>query len=125
MHGFATHRSRWHSWPALGKAAEVQHYLSWLCGLHSSTEAPLQPCYRLDGIPHIDQEDIEGVAGYENSQPVRRGNRAARQMQLGSMGFFADCASIYLDCGGEWRDEFWQLLKRAADFTCKHWHGQG
>jgi GH15 family glucan-1,4-alpha-glucosidase len=105
----------------LGNAAEVQPYLSWLCGLHSSTEAPLQPCYRLDGNPHMDQEDVKGVAGYENSQPVRRGNRAARQMQLGSMGFFADCARIYLDRGGEWRNEFWQLLKRAAEFTCKHW----
>jgi GH15 family glucan-1,4-alpha-glucosidase len=105
----------------LGKAGEVQRYLSWLCGLHSSTEAPLQVCYRLDGAMHLDQEDIEGVAGYEGSRPVRRGNRAAKQMQLGSMGFFADCARIYLDCGGEWREEFWQLLKRAADFTCKHW----
>jgi GH15 family glucan-1,4-alpha-glucosidase len=105
----------------LGNPGEVQHYLSWLSGLDSAMKAPLQVCYRLDGNPHMDQEDVEGIAGYENSQPVRRGNRAAKQMQLGSMGFFADCARIYLDRGGEWRDEFWQLLKRAADFTCKHW----
>ena len=105
----------------LGDAGEVQHYLSWLCTLNSTTEAPLQVCYRLDGNPYMDQENVKGVPGYENSQPVRRGNRAARQMQLGSMGFFADCTRIYLDRGGEWREEFWQLLKRAADFTCRHW----
>jgi GH15 family glucan-1,4-alpha-glucosidase len=52
---------------------------------------------------------------------VRRGNRAAKQKQLGSLGFFADCAIIYLDNGGEWREEFWMLLKRVADFTCTHW----
>jgi GH15 family glucan-1,4-alpha-glucosidase len=105
----------------LGKAAEVQHYLHWLCGLDSATKAPLQVCYRLDGEPHIEQENVQGVTGYRNSQPVRRGNRAAKQMQLGSMGFFADCARLYLDHGGEWKEEFWKLLKSAADFTCKHW----
>jgi GH15 family glucan-1,4-alpha-glucosidase len=53
--------------------------------------------------------------------PVRRGNRAAKQRQLGSLGFFADCARIFLDNGGNWREEFWRLLKRVADFTCAHW----
>ena len=105
----------------LGKAEEVECYLSWLCSLHSTTGAPLQVCYHLDGNPRMDQTEIEGVDGYRESRPVRRGNRAAKQMQLGSMGFFADCASIYVDHGGEWREEFWQLLKRAADFTCDHW----
>ena len=105
----------------LGKSAEVKRYLHWLCGLTSTTESPLQVCYRLDGDPHIEQQDLAGVGGYENSQPVRQGNRAAKQMQLGSLGFFADCARIYLDEGGEWEEEFWVLLRRAADFTCKHW----
>ena len=52
--------------------------------------------------------------------PVHRGNRAAKQMQLGSLEFFADCTRIYLDHGGEW-EEFWDSLRRAADFTCAHW----
>ena len=105
----------------MGKSAEVKRYLSWLSGLTSFTESPLQVCYRLDGSPHIDQEEVEGVRGYENSLPVRRGNRAARQTQLGSLGFFADCARIYLDQGGEWEEGFWDLLRRAADFTSQHW----
>ena len=105
----------------LGKPAQVKRYLHWLCGLTSATESPLQVCYRLDGDPHIEEEEIEGVCGYANSLPVHRGNRAAKQMQLGSLGFFADCARIYLDHGGEWEQEFWSLLRRAADFTCAHW----
>ena len=105
----------------MGKAAEVKRYLHWLCGLTSPAESPLQVCYRLDGDPHIDEKEIEGVSGYENSLPVHRGNRAAKQMQLGSLGFFADCARIYVDHGGEWEEEFWGLLRRSADFTCAHW----
>ena len=105
----------------MGQTGEVRHYLDWLCSLHSTTKAPLQVCYRLDGNPHLEQEEIDGARGYADSQPVVRGNRAAKQMQLGSLGFFADCARIYFDHGGEWREEFWQLLKRAADFTREHW----
>jgi GH15 family glucan-1,4-alpha-glucosidase len=105
----------------LGKAGEVEHYLGWLCGLHSAGHGPLQVCYRLDGDPHIEQEEIAGVTGYEHSRPVYKGNRAAKQKQLGAFGFFADCARIYVDHGGRWREEFWQLLKRGADFTCRHW----
>jgi GH15 family glucan-1,4-alpha-glucosidase len=105
----------------LGKSGQVRCYLEWLCGLHSSTSAPLQVCYRLDGNPHIDQHTLSAVSGYAHSQPVVQGNRAAKQIQLGSFGFFADCARIYLDHGGEWREEFWSLLKCGADYTCKHW----
>ena len=93
----------------LGKAEEVQDYLGWLCGLHSTTEGAVASLLSPKRYPYLEQEDVEGVPGYKNSQPVRRGNRAAKQMQLGSMGFFADCARIYLDQGGEWRNEFWQL----------------
>ena len=104
-----------------GKTGEVQRYLRWLCGVVSTTASPLQVCYRLDGDPHLDQAELEGVRGYADSRPVLVGNRAAKQMQLGSLGFFADCARIYVDGGGEWQEEFWLLLKRAADFTSAHW----
>ena len=105
----------------LGKTGEVRHYLDWLCKLRPSPKAPLQVCYRLDGNPRLEQEEIAGVRGYADSKPVHCGNRAANQLQLGSLGFLADCMRIYVDHSGEWREEFWQLLKRAADFTCEQW----
>jgi GH15 family glucan-1,4-alpha-glucosidase len=108
----------------LGKAGEVQHYLNWLSGLKSKTASPLQVCYQLDGGLNLPQKEIPDVIGYENSRPVYQGNRAAKQTQLGATGFFAKCARTYLDHGGEWRDEFWQLLKRCADFTASNWKGK-
>jgi GH15 family glucan-1,4-alpha-glucosidase len=108
----------------LGKAEEVQRYLNWLCGLKSKTSSPLQVCYQLDGDPGLEEKTIPDVLGYENSRPIHRGNRAAKQKQLGATGFFADCIKTYLSHGGEWRDEFWELLKRCADFTAKHWQGK-
>jgi GH15 family glucan-1,4-alpha-glucosidase len=105
----------------MGKTGEARRYLDWLCGLPSTTSSPLQVCYRLDGNPHLEQEEVAGARGYADSLPVRRGNRAAKQLQLGSLGFFTDCARIYVDEGGEWREEFWRVLTRAAAFTCEHW----
>jgi GH15 family glucan-1,4-alpha-glucosidase len=105
----------------LGKIGEARRYLGWLCRLGSSVAAPLQVCYRMDGGLEMEQEEIPGISGYENSLPVHRGNRAYHQEQLGAMGFFADCARIYLEQGGEWRPEFWDLLVRAANFTVRHW----
>jgi GH15 family glucan-1,4-alpha-glucosidase len=105
----------------MGKSGEVAHYMEWLCQLHSTVETPLQVCYRITGDPHLDLEEIPDAAGYRGSRPVYRGNRAAKQRQLGPLGFFADCAQIYLDNGGEWREEFWELLKRVTNFTQYHW----
>lgn len=99
----------------MGKTAEVKGYLDWLCCLRSTTESPLQVCYRIDSNRHLEEEEISGLRGYEDSQPVRRSNCAAKQLQLGSRGLFADCARIYIDHGGEWREQFWQLLKRISN----------
>jgi GH15 family glucan-1,4-alpha-glucosidase len=105
----------------MGRSEEVAHYMEWLCSLPAATGMPLQVCYRLNGDPHLDPEEIPEACGYRNSKPVNRGNRAAKQRQLGSLGFLADCAQIYLEQGGEWRGEFWELIQRIADFTCDHW----
>ncbi len=56
--------------------AKSRRYLDWLCGLDSEVDAPLQVCYRTDGQTKLDEREVEGVAGYLGSQPVRFGNRA-------------------------------------------------
>jgi GH15 family glucan-1,4-alpha-glucosidase len=105
----------------LGKAGEVQRYLQWLSARRSRTAAPLQVCYRLDGEMDLEQKALDAVRGYRDSRPVLIGNRAAQQRQQGSLGFFADCARIYFDEGGQWYPQFWQLLERVADYICSHW----
>ena len=104
-----------------GKVDEVERYLDWLCGLDSDSEAPLQVCYRLNGSTRLDQVELSDVRGYADSRPVRYGNHAASQRQLGSLAFFADCARIYVENGGRFKDQHWQLLQRAATYICEKW----
>jgi GH15 family glucan-1,4-alpha-glucosidase len=106
----------------LGKVNEVKRYLDWLGGLDSGTGSPLQVCYRLNGTTQLAEIEVSSARGYADSRPVRYGNRAAKQTQLGSLAFFADCARIYVEHGGEWQSHHWDLLKRAADYIASHWH---
>ncbi len=106
----------------MGQPDEVSKYLDWICSLASDVDAPLQVCYRTDGGTRLTQREVKGVEGYLDSRPVLFGNRAFGQRQLGSLGWFADCALIFLQAGGKWKPEFWKMLKRAADHVCRAWH---
>ena len=91
-------------------------------GGNSSTDSPLQVCYRINGDVQLNEIELSAVRGYADSRPVRYGNRAAKQSQIGSLAFFADCARIYVENGGTWGDKHWRLLKRVANYTSGKWH---
>lgn len=105
----------------LGVTAEARCYLEWLSGLKPGRKMPLQVMYRIDGSRDLAPRDLRDLTGYRYSAPVRIGNAAAGMIEMGSFGFLADCMLVYLEHGGEWREEFWRLLRRAADFIAKHW----
>lgn len=105
----------------LGDTRAAKDYMDWLVELHSSTDSPLQVVYGISGNTDLTERICHDLAGYQGSRPVRFGNHAFKQRQLDSLGYFVDCALIYLQQGGEWRDEYWKLTCRIADYTAKHW----
>lgn len=105
----------------LGDTRSAEHYMDWLAGLASSTDAPLQVVYRVDGGTDLTQRERLDLAGYQGSRPIRLGNHAFQQRQLDSLGYLADCVLIYQEQGGTWRDEYWDLVRRAADYTAASW----
>jgi GH15 family glucan-1,4-alpha-glucosidase len=104
-----------------GDLDSAQRYLDWLVGLEASGDPPLRVVYKAEG----DGDPVERVrgdfAGYRGSGPVRTGNRACKQSQLGAFGFVADCLATYFECGGSWNDRYFQLLARIADHGARHW----
>ncbi|WP_439477961.1 glycoside hydrolase family 15 protein [Brevundimonas sp.] len=105
----------------LGDLDTAERYMDWLCGLDGGDEAPLQVLYRIDGGLNADQSERRSLEGYCGSLPVRIGNHAARQSQIDSLGYLADCADIYLREGGRWKAGYTDLLARLADHTAAHW----
>jgi GH15 family glucan-1,4-alpha-glucosidase len=105
----------------LGDLATGRRYMDCLVTYRSSTESPLQVVYGVEGELDLPEQKRWDLSGYRDSRPVRIGNRACGQRQLDSLGFFVDCALTFLECGGEWTDDHWQMVCRAADYTASHW----
>jgi len=105
----------------LGETETAHHYMDWLIKLDSETDSPLQVMYGIDGRTSLPTSERPELTGYRGSGPVQVGNRAYNQRQLDSLGFFGECALVFLEHGGVWHDDFWDLLRRAADYTATNW----
>jgi GH15 family glucan-1,4-alpha-glucosidase len=105
----------------MGDVDSAENFMDWLAGLGSVSEMPLQVAYRIDGGCHLDVREVPGVEGYRGSSPVTVGNHAFDQLQLDSFGYLADCALIYLQHGGQWKQRYWQLIEKVTEFTVANW----
>src|SRR5881392_2431778 len=75
--------------------------LSWLLLAVSATAPEIHPFYTLRGEPvSPGEQEIATVPGYLGTGPVREGNSAASQRQLGSYGHLMDAAYHYVRHGG-------------------------
>ncbi len=84
----------------LGYSDEVRDYTRWLRerlidGLQAgASSGPLQIMYRNDGGTEIEEVELDHLAGYKDSKPVRIGNAASKQLQLDIYGEIMD--AVYL-----------------------------
>jgi GH15 family glucan-1,4-alpha-glucosidase len=107
----------------LGLADEVQAAVTSLLKAVRSTLPGLDVFYRIDGRPGQPERQVD-VPGYRNSRPVRVGNRAAVQLQLGTFGDFFDCIWHYVQAGHLLDAPAAEMLARLADQCCKSWRSK-
>lgn len=105
----------------LGNTEDPSRYMDWLTTLGSSTDEPLQVLYGIRGEMELPQSERKDLYGYRGSKPVRFRNHAYQQRQLDSLGYFNDCCYVYLEQGGVWKQEYWELVQRLADYTADSW----
>ncbi|MFC0267446.1 glycoside hydrolase family 15 protein [Kushneria aurantia] len=81
-----------------GAIEESQAAFSWLVRTIRRHGPDMQVCYTLQG-DLIPAEQYPPLAGYRGSQPVRVGNNARGQLQLGMFGDMLATASLFIDAG--------------------------
>lgn len=104
----------------LGLHEEVHGALSWLLDALRRNGSELRVFYTLEGDAPGPEETLE-VPGYRDSQPVRSGNAAGRQSQLGTYGDFFDTIFRYCSEGHILDPGTGQLLCQLADECSRVW----
>jgi len=98
----------------LGLLVQVHASFTWLLDAIARTSPKVSVFYDLDGETVSGEKEV-GLAGYRGSQPVRRGNRAAGQLQLGSYGDLLETAELYVRDGNSLDDSTRRRLVAAVD----------
>jgi GH15 family glucan-1,4-alpha-glucosidase len=104
----------------LGFRAQVHASLSWLLRATTSTHPRLRPFYTLSGDVPRDCEDLD-LAGYRGSRPVRKGNSASGQLQLGTYGDLLETIWLYVGHGNLLDEETGFRVAEIADHVCRVW----
>lgn len=104
----------------LGLLVQVHASFSWLLKTVARTEPDLHVFYDLDGETTSGEKELD-LAGYRGSQPVRRGNQAASQLQLGCYGDLLETAALYVANGNALDDATAERLADIVDHLRKIW----
>lgn len=105
----------------LGLTQEVQGTLAWMLSCIAATAPVIHPFYGLHG--HVPDGETElRLRGYRDSVPVRGGNHAVGQPQLGCYGDLLECVWLAVDRAGAHLDPASaDLLDALGDHVCDVW----
>ena len=103
-----------------GRVDQVHATLTWMLRAIESTNPNLQPFYGIDGSPHNDQHELP-LAGYRGSGPVRSGNDAEDQLQLGNYGDVLQAAAMFVAGGHSLGPNAADRLVRALEYLIEVW----
>ncbi|HYY63491.1 MAG TPA: glycoside hydrolase family 15 protein [Gaiellaceae bacterium] len=104
----------------LGLLVQVHASFSWLLRAVESTEPDLHVFYDLEGRTVSGERELE-LDGYRGSRPVRRGNQAAGQLQLGCYGDLLETAELYVRDGNALDDATAERLADILDHLTTIW----
>ncbi|MGW3246713.1 glycoside hydrolase family 15 protein [Streptomyces sp. NPDC001070] len=104
-----------------GYLKEAYHWRDWLLRAVAGDPADLQIMYGLAGERRLPEEELDWLAGYEASLPVRTGNAAAKQLQLDVYGEVLDSLFLARSCGMRDESHAWAVQRTLMDFLESKW----
>ena len=108
----------------LGLPEQVQESFACLLRAVRQTAPDLRPFYDLDGCVPGRSEELPHLRGYRDSHPVRYGNAARTQLQLGSWGDLLETAALYVSEGNMLDEETGEMLASCVDRIAVLWEDE-
>jgi len=108
----------------LGIPEQVQESFTCLLRAVRETAPDLRPFYDMDGCVPTRRETLDHLRGYRDSRPVRYGNGASGQLQLGSWGDLLETAALYCSEGNVLDDDTGEMLASCIDRVAVLWPDQ-
>ncbi|HZS30540.1 MAG TPA: glycoside hydrolase family 15 protein [Gaiellaceae bacterium] len=105
----------------LGLPEQVQESFAWLLRAVRETAPDLRPFYDLEGGVPTRRDELDHLRGYRDSRPVRYGNAASGQLQLGSWGDLLETADLYVSDGNVLDEDNGQMLADCIDRVTTLW----
>ena len=106
---------------AAGYREEANAWREWLLRAVAGDPAELQIMYSLDGRRRLPEAELDWLAGYEGSRPVRVGNAAADQLQLDVWGEVLDGLSLARRAGLGAHDDSWDIQVALMEHLEHRW----
>jgi GH15 family glucan-1,4-alpha-glucosidase len=104
-----------------GFVEEARAWRGWLLRTIAGSPSQMQILYGTHGERRIPEFEIEWLAGYENSKPVRIGNAASNQFQLDVYGEVMSSLYHAQEAGIDIEETDWALQLALMKFLESHW----
>lgn len=104
-----------------GLIDEAKQWRDWLLRVAAGKPSQLQTIYTPTGERLIPEFELDWLAGYEGSRPVRVGNLAHRQLQLDVYGEIMDVFHASRRVGIAGTDDAWALQSALIEFLESGW----
>ena len=104
-----------------GVREETHGAISWMLRILREQGSQPQVLQRLDGEQRQDELHTYDVPGWRGVGPVRSGNQADGQLQLGIYGDIFSIVQLYVDHGNVLDEATGRLLTTVADLACDQW----
>jgi GH15 family glucan-1,4-alpha-glucosidase len=107
----------------LGHVAEARAYVGWALdrAAELGDQDELRTVYTVDGKAPPIEEELDHLAGYRGSRPIRIGNAAADQRQLDIYGEILDSARLLERIDPAFVRDRWSTIERLAQRTVDLW----
>jgi GH15 family glucan-1,4-alpha-glucosidase len=110
-----------HAMIGSGYHDEAKAWREWLVRTVAGDPKDMQIMYGLDGSRRLVEYELDWLAGYEDSRPVRVGNAASEQLQLDVYGEVMDSLELARSAGLGADQDTWAVQRVIMDYLESHW----